>query len=442
MPTIHAMTFDNRNDPAPIYKTLDPQTFVLSREKLILKGYAVDTPRPERITLSLSPFSQSSIEAQDNCKNPIPLGDINGRWSMVGLLMGDVPEGYTLPPSLQVARQNLFPGQPAGVPINNPTDIDPNQQLGFFSISSKYKKYGMRFNFESQIINDVGLSLDVGLANISMTQCGIQNLAANIYGPCSTQPSSLTVDALNQYLMYPYQQIMDELCYNVDNFNAFSVEDIRMFIYWRHAYPMNSYKDEWEDFLFMPFFKIGGAVAASKLYNPSYLFAIPFGNQNHDALGFTAGLDFDWANTIELGGETGITHFFSKQFSNYHVPTSIYQQAIYPFATCVNITPGANWHFTAKMNAYHFMGNLSFFFQYMLVLHTFDSIKLNQPNPGHAFKPEVLEKASSFKVQVANMGFNYDIAPQISLGFLWQAPLAQYNAFRSTTIMVGFNAMF
>lgn len=453
MQTLQAMTFDNRNDPAPIYKTLDPQTFLLTREKLILKGYAVDTPRPERISLSLSPFGQRSVIAKDKCKNDINLGNIDGRWAMVGLLMGDVPEGYQLPPTLQVARQNLFPNQPPGTPINDPTAVDKNQLCGFFTIPANYRKYGMRFNFEAQLIGDVGVSIDVGLANISLTPCPFINLTTSdvdgnvIYGLCDTTSCdcfnpSLTKKNINEYLMCPYKEIMQEICYDINDFNKFSVEDIRMFLYWRHAYPINSYKDEWEDFLLTPFFKVGGAVSASKQYNPNQLFGLSFGNQNHDAVGFTAGLNCDFANTIEIGGETGITHFFGRQFSNYHVPTSQYQVGIYPFATCVNINPGANWHFTAKMNAYHFMGNLSFFFQYVLVIHTDDSIRLNQPNPGNAFKPELLEEKSNFRVQVGNIGFNYDIAPQISLGFLWQAPLSQYNAYRSTTIMVGFNAMF
>src|SRR5271156_6226671 len=177
--TVHAMTFDNRNDPSPIYKTLDPQTFLLTREKLILKGYAVDTNRTERISLSLSPFGQRADSARDKCKNIINLGDINGRWSMVGLLMGPIPQGYTLPPLLQIARANLFPDQPAGVPIDDPLAVDPNQTCGFFTIPAKYRKYGMRFNFEAQLIGDLGVSIDVGLANISLVPCQFINLTTS-----------------------------------------------------------------------------------------------------------------------------------------------------------------------------------------------------------------------------------------------------------------------
>ena len=448
---LHAMTADNRNDPFPVFRTLDPQTFVLGREKLILKGYAVDTKHPERLTLSLSPFSQRAVIGKDLCKNTIQLGNMDGRWAMVGLLMGQIPQGYALPPSLQEARQHLFPEVPAGAPIDDPFAVDREQECGFFEIPATYRKYGMRFNLEVELIGDVGVSLDVGLSNISLTPCTFMNLTLLGTTPeyylcsdtqCDCLNPNLTKKNINEYLMAPYRTIMEEICYNIENFNASSLEDVRFFAYWRHAYPMNTRLDEWPDFLLIPFFKVGGTIAAGKRYNPSHTFAVPFGSQSHESVGFTTGINIDFVDLIELGGETGITHFFGRHFENYHVPTSKYQVGVYPFATDVNIHPGNNWHFTAKMNVYNFMGNLSFFFQYVLVIHKEDKICLDCSNDDCAFMPEILENLSAFRVQVANIGFNYEIAPQISLGFLWQAPLSQYNAYRSTTIMVGFNAAF
>lgn len=447
---LHAMTADNRNDPFPIFKTTDPQTFVLNRERLILKGYALDTGHPERVTISLSPFTQCSTIANDLCKNPIQLGNIDGRWAMVGLLLGDIPQGHSLPPSLQLAREMLFPDVPAGAPITDPFAVDRDKECGFFEIPAVYRKYGMRFNFEIELAGDVGVSFDLGVANITLTPCAFNNLTligSNGYylcdkTTCDCLNPNLTKENINEFLMAPYETIMEQICYDIRDFNQFSVEDIRAFAYWRHAYPMNTYKDDWLDFLLIPFFKIGGTVSPDKKYNPSQTFSVPFGSQNHDSVGFTTGINIDFNDLIELGGETGITHFFGRHFCNYHVPTSPFQSGIYPFSTNVYVQPGSNWHFTAKMNVYHFMGNLSFYFQYVLVIHKDDNITITDGNPGCAFKPKLLEDLSAFRAQIGNFGFNYDISPQISLGFLWQAPLAQYNAYRSTTIMVGFNAAF
>lgn len=446
--TLHGMTADNRVDPFPVFKTLDQQTFLLPREKLILKGYAVDTDRPERVSIALSPFSQNATIGKNACKEDTELGNMDGRWAMVGLLMGPIPEGYALPPSLALARSQLFPDAPSGEPITDPFAVDKNKMCGFFEIPAKYRRYGIRFNFEAQIIGDLGVSLDVGISDISLTACHINNLTVtDAYTLCSTDlcdclNENLTRKNINEFLMCPYRQIMEEICYDIENFSQSSIEDIRAFLYWRHAYPINSTRDEWMDFLLVPFFKAGGTVAAGKTYHPSQTFAVPFGSQNHDSVGFTGGMNVDFAETVEFGGEAGLTHFFSKRFNDYHVPTSKFQSGIYPFKTCVNIKPGNNWHFTAKMNAFHFMGNLSAYFQYVLVIHMEDDIDLEAPNPNCAFQPKILEDLSPFRAQVANIGFNYDISPQISLGFLWQAPLAQHNTYRTTTIMVGFNAMF
>ena len=86
------------------------------------------------------------------------------------------------------------------------------------------------------------------------------------------------------------------------------------------------------------------------------------------------------------------------------------------------------------------------YFEYGIVHHEHDKIKVLESCKtlcaDTAFKPEVLEKRSDWKVMVANAGFNYDISPNYSLGILWQIPLSQRNAYKSLTTMIGFNAVF
>ena len=108
--------------------------------------------------------------------------------------------------------------------------------------------------------------------------------------------------------------------------------------------------------------------------------------------------------------------------------------------TDVNIKPGFNWHFGLKMAAYHFYDRLSFYFQYLYIHHEEDEITLCKPDP--AFVPEVLENKSCWKSQMINVGFAYDISPNITFGFLWQTPTVQRNAYRPTTLMITFNAEF
>jgi hypothetical protein len=80
------------------------------------------------------------------------------------------------------------------------------------------------------------------------------------------------------------------------------------------------------------------------------------------------------------------------------------------------------------------------FFEWYVLDHQKDSICLVEPDP--AFVPCVLECISSFKTKLGNAGFNYDLSPNIGVGFLWQIPFSQRNSYRSSTIMAGFNVTF
>ena len=81
-------------------------------------------------------------------------------------------------------------------------------------------------------------------------------------------------------------------------------------------------------------------------------------------------------------------------------------------------------------------------FEWIVVDHKQDKITLREPNREGAFLPEVLERTTSFKAKLGNAGFNYDISPNIGLGFLWQIPFSQRNSYRSSTVMAGINVTF
>ena len=74
--------------------------------------------------------------------------------------------------------------------------------------------------------------------------------------------------------------------------------------------------------------------------------------------------------------------------------------------------------------------------------HKPDSITLRKCEDEGIFLPEVLECRSSFQTRMANIALNYDISPNMGLGIFAQLPLDQKNAYRSTTVMLSFNASF
>lgn len=500
-----------KNDPYPMFTTLDPHEFLQTQDKLLLKGL-IDQEHywNEHVSISVSPFYQSArcgktfcgdsfLGIDNRCVNnpcnrigrpvPIELGDIAGRWNMLALLFGPTPEGQELAPLLQEAQTALFDGQPT---LDDIAAIDPEQLFGCFSVPLKYKKQGVRFDFEANLYCDLCVGIQIGVSDI--TQCvpqtfvmtttidattdrtgtfydtrrlGFINLTCAAGNTCTDKaictsgtstPSApcanavccgstpgtfpcteLTPEKVNCALMNKLSGIADEIGLDIGSFDKTSIEDVRLRLYWRHAYPAGRCNDS-ANALVIPYFLLEGSLATGKEMQPHKAFSLPFGNNGSNAIAFTGGVNFDLPETVEFGMEAGFTHFFKEDFCNFRVPNFEGQTGIFPFSTAVTVQPGNNWHFAAKMSAYHFLECLSFWFQYVIVHHQKDSICVKNGDP--AFLPHVLEERSSFQSQMGNFALNYDITPCISIGFLWQAPFVQRNSYRSTTYLFSVNAFF
>lgn len=459
IPNCWAITSLAKNDPDPVFTSLDPHYFLQTREKLMLKGYDVIPDRLERFGLSISPFGHNANIGRNIDGYEANLGDMNGgRWNMLALTYGQAPQGTVLPDLIRTASAEIFrPG--TGSFANDPEYIDKCQEVGFFTIPLVYRKRGVRFEFDAMIHRDFGVSLQTGVTDVTQVltvTCEVQKFidltdfndtgtvatadTDNWYGNSGcAEPLSKCRIKLN--LMDQVKPIAQELCLNIGNFHAVSIEEIRLNAFWRHAFPMNTHTDDdWPEFLLIPFFQASGSVSLAKPTTEHKAFDVPLGNNRHTSTGFNTGINIDFFDTIEIGGEFGYTHFFARSHVDMRVPNSPYQTGIYPFRTLVKLQPGSNWNFAAKMSAYHFIDRLSMYFQWMLIDHTRDKICLECPDC--AFFPGVLEARSDWKIQVANVGFNYDISPYISLGFLWQAPLNQKNVYKSSLVMLSLNGSY
>ncbi|MDP3889013.1 MAG: hypothetical protein Q8Q25_00525 [bacterium] len=457
-----------KNDGFPIFSSLDPHFFLYDHKRLEIKDPEFAQEKGSHFSLSISPFGQNADRGRNVCGEkflpdtdaegqstedfPIELSDLTGRINMIALLYGALPQGQTLPPSLETARTELFPGIPADTPINDTTYIDPSERYASLSFPMKYRKRGVRFDIYANIIGGFGLNLQTGVANICQTCTEhVKDLTCEARDVCpfkvpfEIQSDGTIVDDafttnVKKLLTGNIKNIAHELNIDINGFNETSIELVNLNLYWRHAYELNRNKKRWPHFLLMPFVELQGSISPGKKRNPCKLFSLPFGNDQHHAVGFRTGLSFDFIDTIEIAAEVGALHFFERTISCMHIPNSKFQKTLFPFTADAKVQPGYNWHFAAKIAAYHFLDNLSTFFEYVMVAHTRDTITLI--NCDAAFKPKVLEKVSLWKTKVANIGFNYDISPNIALGFLWQAPLSQKNSYRSTTILFSFNATF
>lgn len=367
--------------------------------------------------------------------------------------------------------------------LDDPSLIDPAERYASLTFPLKYHKRGVRLDFSSNINCGFGINVQAGIASISQLVKRIRLQTKVVPGDAKeiNIENDLTcqADTLCDFQLPPDEtgvttftgqvkhmltgnltQIADQLHVDIDDFNDTSVEELRVNAFWRHTFDINLDNDG-PKATCMPYVMLSGSVSPGKKRCPNKLFSLPFGNDGHNAIGFSAGLNFDFINTIELSGEVGVTHFFSRTVDKLRIPNSIYQKTLFPFVADAKVSPGNNWHFAGKIASYHFLGNLSTYFQFVMIDHSHDSICLKNKNnmtkkniddedgdSSETFKsekifvPKTLEKTTGWKSKLANVGFTYDISPAISLGFLWQAPLSQKNTYRSSTIMCSFNASF
>jgi len=455
-----------KNDAYPVFTTLNlDDALLLTANQLTYKNILWEGKKKSRVGISITPFGQNANEGKTiRGDNPVParvdqnilintqLGDLTGRPGMIALLYGAFPNGGTFPEqsypggptgALTIARQNLFPCFPTG-PIEDEALIDPTQQFGYFSFPITYRKRGVRFELTTRFYGDFGLRIQTGVCTIQQVLEDTINLTPNdtVEQPCPEDTDHPVNQAtVNQFLMTELFNIANQMGLNLYNFIKTSSEELRFNLFWRHAYELNrDASTDWVHFLLIPYAQLSASVSPGKVKNSNVFLAAPFGNNGHTSYGFTVGCNFDFVDSIEFGGEVGFTAFAKKSFCDFRVPTSKFQTTLFPFTTDVTIKPGHNWHFGLRIAAYHFVENLSMYFEWLVIEHKQDSITLDNPDP--AFLPCYLEKTTSFKTKLGNVGFNYDISPNIGLGFLWQVPFSQRNTYRSSTIMGGINVTF
>lgn len=472
---LEAWGTNQRNDPFPSYTSIDPQYFLYQREKDLMFGLADEKGTPERVMISISPFGQNADQAKTlaatycsttppgcapaceysvitfpTCWNSINIGDIDGAINLLGLVAGPLPQGVNSIslPLLVDAAQALFPGIPLGtisssnIQVQSPITFNPltGQPLqGFVSVPLKYRKRGVRWDIEAQICGDFGLQFQGGFVEITQVlNPNFINLTPSDFTTCAM--NSISAATLTCTLFDPLVQLGNELGLNLCNYTNWGLEDLYLSLYWRHAHEINYNRDlSWPRLLLIPFARLGGSVSTGKARDYMRQFSLPFGNNGSNSIDLNAGLNLDFAETVEIGGEIGYSHFFKKDFSQYRVPTNALQSGIFPFATEARVKPGPTAYFAAKLAAYHFLERLSFFFQWAFVHHKHDDIELLTTDPAFdvAYCPN-----TSWRVQLGNFAFNYDFSPNISLGFLWQQMFHVRNAYNSTTILLNVNLIF
>jgi hypothetical protein len=195
-----------RNDPYPLFSSVYPYSFLATRQKAYLQRFEYAYPI-DKFYISISGFRQSANRARDPERNVIQIGDINGRWNVLGLfydppLRDKLFQALGLTAAFNCANgiipqepNNPCPCDPDLVFTNtcrcfdlitDPNKSDPNQEFGFFSVPIDYRKYGVRVESELLLIDRcfwaLGLQLQFGIVDVRQTILLFNDLTCQALG--------------------------------------------------------------------------------------------------------------------------------------------------------------------------------------------------------------------------------------------------------------------
>ncbi len=395
---------------------------------------------------------------------------------------------------------NLQPASPAATTeesfpsiFHADTLAEDTKYFGAFSIPIEYRKQGARIEINFNCSDFFQFTVQGGVVNIKQsftntiatqastsTSCaatgqtaiGPYSLSAlqtvcptggttpqplsplyaslNISGTGVDNSPNLTAQStFNEYLSNNLDAILDPVCginQALCSFDDTSIEDFRFIATFQRPFdPNRAHKDDdeddWPDMIFTPYLWLGGTFPIAKEQNYNSLLSLPFGNNGHPSMGTGLGMTFDFAESVEVGFEGGMTYFFPKE--EYRpFPTHPLQRVIYPFRTNVLSSPGMNWHLKALLSAYQFLKHVSFWFTYEFIEHTKDSYKVCNPSQAQYFYPEVLSCTSDWRGQFFNAALVFDIQPGLQASLVWQQPISPRNAYYPVSILGSINFMF
>ncbi len=482
---VSAMNQLSRNDPYPYYSSADPFSFMTTWQRQEPKNEE-EFGDHETFRFAASYFRQTAVAGSTFCGTPNQkLGDLLGAWNFVGIFYPERNGNIAVQKLLTEKLNLLTPFGPltsdeidAALPyIYDPVYTDRNEQFGFVEFDLNYIKQGVRFEWEMRFGDYLGFLLQAGVAELRQHISNINDLT------CEAQGTTCTVTTVNngskgtadcgvnlfpctaktlvmQRITGNIPGVADALNVAIRDYHEIAAEDTRGRLYLRKWFPVNWLSETmcWPKALFMPYISADVSVPTSKKVPGCILFGLSNGNNGHWGYGASAGFQLDFVDTIQIGLTGAVTCYSQETYANQPVPTSPFQAGIFPRLATVTRDPGKTWSFGANLNAYHFIEHLSFWFEYRIINHQHDCYCIQSVNnlsnpratpPINDTPPALtniltakMNEESSWEVQVANIAFNYDVSDHIELGFFWQQPVKQRNAYRATTLMGTFNFTF
>lgn len=440
-----------KHDPIYLFSTQPHAYLMLESAKVGLYDCCCDT-KQDFTTFAITPYYQKARRGRNYQRERVPLGDLEGRWHILGMIYGDKPSTGRPPLGNQILKARMAIYGNTDTP--NELNVDPKKEFGYYSVPLDYRKAGARFEWSFNPVCDFGFTILGGVTDIKQTTtfaCRFVNLDPDPNGSQDElikDRTKFTQSQLENARCFVTTEsaaktILHEQGYDLCDYQKTTVEDIHFRVWWRHPFRMNKDLDpyHWPQFIFTPYAAFQASIDVAQRIDRKFnkeerdgtkIFSLSTGNDGHHAVGFTAGFLIDFDETVEIGIEGGFMHFFSRDITDFRIPTSKVQSGVFPCVTDVKREPGRNYHFRATLHANCFLDHLSASVEYVFADHSEDRIKLKEEDPN--FFPWEIECKSKWMSQVLVTSLNYDISPNAGIGFALQWPLMQRNSYRTTTV--------
>lgn len=398
-------------------------------------------------SLDLLPFYYSSHYAKNECRQRVPEGDYLGRWNLIGVLHGSggAPGGSFTSGSTPVLNTlYTYFSDPShtgttdvnGMPFISDTYTDSTQTFAYFSVPSKIEAKGVRLNARLPLFLGFTLSAKTGLIHYTRSPKYLDLTYSTSEDGTIINPSGNDITIANQFFTNwtQFEGIAKDINLSLDPYSHTGWEDTMLELDWSAPFALE--KKNKHIVTLTPAITVGATFPTGSVKDERSLFSVSTGNNGHFGLLLRADccIEFSAGTGFDVGGD--ILFLNKKNEKNVRIPTSWSQSGIYPWQIDIERQPGITWSLHAGMIGKYFMDSVSCFINYVYTSHEKDKIEVDKADSRYAaFVPEKSEKESSWEAQMVNFGFDYEVTPELAIGFGAQVPLTGARILRTTTLM-------
>lgn len=438
----------NYVDTLPLYSPMYPYDFLNTEAKA---RYAGDLTRniSERVQFSFNLFMETTNYANTLSGDRVFAADVHGRIGLLAMCYGSVPAGQTESALVTAIGNTAFTTPGITGNMDSTAFADPNQQFGFLKNPSTYRKLGVRGFGAFRILENLTVYMYGGFCDMRQSMTGLEDQTpyatyTSIGGTSAgSGSSSFATDQskVQQGLTRQWQNVLTQIGVDYNNWQAMSIEDPTVQITYRQNFPIQQEDEDhvWTKFVIIPHLTAGVTAGFAESQNPNILLSLPFGNNGHTAFTLSVGLAMSFNDTIEIFADGEINQY-NTLTKLMRVPTSAYQYGLFPYATKVKVSPANVYRGTFGLNAHYFIDRLSGYVQVAYAHHSEDSYQL--VNYDSAYNLLRLKQDSEWKYGAVNIGLNYDLSPNVSLGGAAQFPMNRRGAYLTNTFLIGMTATF